>query len=274
MLRPRRLPTYALLLGLFALLAASPALAQKDPRTEAKAHYANGKKLYEQGQYPQAIEEFRTADQLAPSGVNDFNIALCYESMGQPGDAAKHYRAYLDRMPDASNKAAVQESITRLDAEALAQQQKAAEDDRARRADEEARRIEEEAKRPPNGGGATAPAQTGDPELDRVAAIDVNAVRDERRMAPVGRANAAGGGPALPPPQGGAPAPVGGEPAPKKSKPVYKQWWFWVVVGVSAYVLITILADSSSSDSQPRMLDMPDMPSPAAPSGGFTIANF
>jgi tetratricopeptide (TPR) repeat protein len=273
MLRPRRLPTYALLLGLFTLFAASPALAQKDPRTEAKAHYANGKKLYEQGQYTQAIDEFRTADQLAPSGVNDFNIALCYESLGQPGDAAKHYRAYLDRMPDASNRAAVQESITRLDAEALAQQQKAAEDDRARRADEEARRIEEE-QRAKAGGGATAPAATGDPELDRVAAIDVNAVRDERRLAPVGGANAAGGGPAVPPPQGGAPVPVGGEPTPKKSKPVYKQWWFWVVVGVSAYVLITILADSSSSDTQARQLDMPDMPSPAAPSGGFNVLHF
>jgi len=278
MLRPRRLPTFALLLGLAALalttrVAERPAHAQKDPRADAKVHYENGKKLFDQGSYEKAIDEFRTADSLAPSGVNDFNIALCFESLGQPGEAIRYYRSYLVRIPDAKNKADVEATIDRLEAQAAADRQKKADEEKA--AADEQRRAEEQGQKgpapspPPPDTRTTAPAPTGDPELDRVAAIDVGRVRDERGAQPAGGTAYAGG---PPPPQGGAPAPAPA-PEPRKSKPVYKQWWFWVVVGVSAYVLITILADDSSSSSTARMADMPT-PVPVAPAGGMTLLHF
>jgi len=42
------------------------------------------------------------------------------------------------------------------------------------------------------------------------------------------------------------PAPASGDQPPKED-PVYKKWWFWVVIGVSAYVLY----DLSQADSKP-----------------------
>jgi tetratricopeptide (TPR) repeat protein len=256
----------SLVLGVAAVAMftdAAPAWAQKDPRAEAKAHYASGKKLYDQGQYELAIAEFRAADQLAPSGVNDFNIALAHEALGNGRDAIRHYESYLTRVPDAPNRATVEASIKRLDAQVRAADEEArrlAEEEAARRAAEEAARRAEV---PADDRDAVAPPgqPTGDPDLDRVAAIDVNEVRDQRYAATAG----AGGG-AAPPPFEPEPA------APKKAKPIYKQWWFWVVAGVSAYVLITILAADSSD--QPQRLESP-MPTPGAGgTGGMTLWRF
>jgi hypothetical protein len=70
--------------------------------------------------------------------------------------------------------------------------------------------------------------------LDRVAAVDVSWVRDQR-------------GPLI---AEAASAPVAeAAPAPP-SKPAHKQVWFWVVVGVSALILIDIMS-SSDTGAQP-----------------------
>ena len=58
-----------------------------------------------------------------------------------------------------------------------------------------------------------------------------------------------------------------------KATPVYKKWWFWAVVGVSAYVLYSI-ASEDSRDSQARTL-LPQGTSGAAPTGGgMTLMRF
>jgi hypothetical protein len=54
--------------------------------------------------------------------------------------------------------------------------------------------------------------------------------------------------------------------APKK-KPIYKQWWFWVVVGVSAFILVDI-ATNNEPESQAT-----GGPAPLQTSGA-TIFNF
>src|SRR5262245_10346892 len=97
-----------------AALPARPAAAQADPRAQARDHYLAGKRLYDAGAYQQAIGEFTAADQLSPSGVNDFNIALCYDKLGDAPNALTHYQAYLTRVPDASNRATVEASVARL----------------------------------------------------------------------------------------------------------------------------------------------------------------
>lgn len=268
----------ALLFGLFVVaFAASPASA--DPRADAKAHYVKGKSLFDAKDYVNAIAEFKAADQLAPSAVNDYNIALAYDALGDATQATTYYNSYLTRMPDATNKTEVQASLKRLQAS-----QAQADADQQRRAEEEARRVEEERRlaeeqrkmQPPDGTGGGTTSSTGDPELDRVAGVDVNAVRDQRGLQPAGGAvAAAGGGPAQPPQGGGAPPPA---EQPKKAKPIYKQWWFWVVAGVSAYVLISILASDSSS-SQPGAIEdlarpLPPMPSGFSASSGTSILSF
>ena len=272
-----RLATLTLLLGLFGLVVAAPAWAQKDPRAEAKAQYQQGRTLFDQGEYEKAIDAFRAADQLAPSGVNDFNIALAYEQLGRPADAIRHYRSYLARVPDASNKAAVEASIARLEAQLEAEAKQPVEpppDDPAEPPSADPRAGATGELPPPADG---APAPTGDPELDRAAAIDINAIRDRQAIAPIQPGTAG-----APPPLPGAAPPVAPGPAepPPKAKPVYKKWWFWVIVGVAAIVLINVAVDDSS-DSQPTRVEgdvqgrLRDMPMPvAAPAGGATLLTF
>ncbi len=262
-----------------SLAAPRDVAAQNDARVRAKEHFQRGSALYQAGDFRGAIGEFQAADRLAPSGVNDFNIGLAHDALGERAEAIRADRSYLARTPDASNRATVEASIKRLDAELAAARDASAED--VRRAEEarlaeEARRAEEarlaeEARRkaalPPDGGGGDQPGalvggtSTGDPELDRAAAVDINQVRAQRQLAPpvagagtVGAAGGGGGGA-----QGAQPA---GGPAPDapKAKPVYKQWWFWVVAGVSAYVLISILAADSSS--QPGAVRAETLPLP------------
>ncbi len=71
---------------------------------------------------------------------------------------------------------------------------------------------------------------TGDAKLDRVAAVDIASIRDQRAQ----RMNAAE---SAPPPPTTTHRDFGKK---KKAKPAYKQWWFWVVVGVSAVILVNI----------------------------------
>jgi hypothetical protein len=51
-----------------------------------------------------------------------------------------------------------------------------------------------------------------------------------------------------------------------KSKPLYKQWWFWLVVGVSAFIVIDIATSDSHSDNNVR--------GAPAPATGATIFTF
>ena len=71
----------------------------------------------------------------------------------------------------------------------------------------------------------------------------------------------------------GAPLP-GDKPATAQETPVYKKWWFWVVVAVSAYVVYEIATQDSTS-SQARETHMFDKPGVVAPpSGGYTLLRF
>jgi tetratricopeptide (TPR) repeat protein len=261
--------TLLLLIGL-AIVSVSARPAAADGRADAKVHYQKGKSLFDAKSYVDAIVEFKLADQLAPSGVNDYNIALAYDALGDYSQATTYYQSYLTRTPNASNKAEIEARIKGISTK-LAD----AEAEKQRIADEEARKRQpppDDYPPPDDGGGTTT--STGDPELDRVNAVDVDQVRDQRaQMGFV--ASAGGGGPAAPPPNnGGAPPPV---EQPKKSKPIYKQWWFWVVAGVSAYVLISILAsDSSSSTAQGLVVERPIAPMPDGfgSSGGASLFTF
>ncbi len=106
--------------------------------------------------------------------------------------------------------------------------------------------------------------------------IDVGAVRDQRMGSAGGmrdaRAPYPGAGPRVasaepPPPPDMTPA-VDDKP---KATPVYKKWWFWAVVGVSAYVVISIArrirrTRRSRELARPRAAARP--PAPATTQGG------
>ena len=62
-----------------------------------------------------AIREFSAAQQLAPADLNNYNLALCYDKLGDPEPAVQYYRAYLDKVPTTDKRAEIEASIARLD---------------------------------------------------------------------------------------------------------------------------------------------------------------
>lgn len=302
------------------LVASGAAFAQSS-QDRARQYYQEGKALFGDKQYAAAIEKFKAADKLAPAALLDFNIGLAYDAAGDRSRALTHYKRYLSRDPNASNRAAVEAKINRIEGELRSEAARKAEEDAARAAAAEeaakAAAAEEAAKAeaarkatrpvppvtdppaadppaadppaadppaadPPVAEAApeedTGPdpfARTGDPELDNVAAIDVTAIRARRglassrgddRTAAAGTARADG-----PPPAGDRPPPpVDDKP---KSKPVYKQWWFWVIVGVSAVILIDIATTGDENTRANRLLTPMDRDR-AAPQGGAVLLRF
>ena len=199
-----------------AFVGASAAPAFADDRAEARTHYQAGVKFYAGGDYRSAIREFSAAQQLAPADLNNYNLALCYDKLGDPEPAIQYYRAYLDKVPNTDTRTEIDASVARLDAAAKSVAAKKA--DEARKADtarqaEEARKVAEDQKRadaarkaedarlaaeakrqpepadpmmpPGTGAGSTGTpstgvVSTGDAQLDRVQGIDINGIRDQR----------------------------------------------------------------------------------------------
>ena len=242
-------------LTLAAMIAATPAASADDKLDRARAHYERGVELFNQSQYKAAIAEFAAADGIAPSPILEYNMALCYERLGDRSEALRRYRLYLKRVPEAKNRAVVEQKIAQLE--------KAMRDESVRPKEPERKNPyetlpddefdpEPEPQPEPEPEPEREPEtrRGGDPELDRVARIDVGQVRDERGL---GGATAA---PVDDSDRGSPPPPPQRDPGDKpESKPIYKKWWFWVVVGVSAIILIDIAASSNDSDTAARVFD-------------------
>jgi hypothetical protein len=237
----------ALLAALAVVLAPAVVRAQPaDTVTEARQRFQTGKQLFDAGDYRGAIREFEAANKLAPAPLLLFNIGLAHERLGEAAPALQYFKAYLEQMPNASNRSLVELKIARLENELAGGGQPPGTGVPAGQPAPiapapvaPAPSVSTQATVPggaaPVAPAAAAPAgATGDPMLDRVVAIDVSWVRDQR--APLMASTA-------------APAPA--EAAQPASKPAHKQVWFWVVVGVSALILIDIMAGGPDTAAQP-----------------------
>ncbi len=350
-MRPQPAPTFLrLLLLMLALVLGTSSAAIADDRAEARTHYQAGVNHYAAADYRSAIREFSAAQQRVPADLNNYNLALCYDKLGDADPAIQYYRAYLDKVPSTDKRPEIEASIARLDAAAKsvaakkaaevrkANEARTAEDARraaadakiaeAARAAEAARQAEElrkaevarnadAARRPvdpvdpigpigPIGPDVVSPpvqgtgvgstgtpgtgsvVSSGDEQIDRVAALDLDALRAQRIggagsglaadvggpgaiEGAAGAAGAAGArgaedarGPAAATAPQGQGAPMAAtDKAPKKAAPIYKKWWFWAVVAVSAYVVYQIASEDSQA-SQP----FPGRPPPAPRRGG------
>ena len=284
----------ALALALAAALVVSPLavtpVAAEDVAA-ARAHFRAGQTHFAEGEYRAAIAEFAAADSLAVSPANEFNIALAYERLGERAEALRRYRLYLEKSPSAANRAAVLEAVAALERELKAAPGVAPP---VVVAPDVAAPVPPGVPAPALPGvaapvppgvpapalpgvaapvppgvpapvppGVAAPALPGvaapvaaaaesepiDPALARVAAIDVAALRDERRSTGEDAAAVPAGTPDV----AAAPREAADRPE-KKAKPLYKNWWLWVVVGVSALILLDIAtSDSGDAGAQPRL---------------------
>jgi tetratricopeptide (TPR) repeat protein len=196
----------ALGMGLLAVLL-GPAHGQTrvDPATEAKAHYELGTTAYGLGHYDRAIEAFTKAHKLDPAPILLYNIAQAYRKKGDRAQAILHYKRYLEAAPTADDRDQVQARIR--DLERGADTGGAAAGTAALQA------------------GAAAPAASGD-GMSAAPTVLPGASGNEPRL------------PAGPPVAVPATAPPDLVLAAPGSPPVYRQPWFWGVVGAASLVLV------------------------------------
>jgi tetratricopeptide (TPR) repeat protein len=94
-------------------LANTTSVVEAD-RERATGYYEKGMVAFRAGRYREAINAFREADRIAPSPALSFDVALAHEQLGEVARALEHYREYLRRAPDASERARIEERISDL----------------------------------------------------------------------------------------------------------------------------------------------------------------
>jgi len=106
-------------LATVVLCAAVPALARAESEAEkkqqAKEHYEMATRFYDVGKYGEAINEYEQAYLLIEDAALLFNIGQAYRLWDRPEDAARAYKNYLRRRPDASNRADVEKKIADME---------------------------------------------------------------------------------------------------------------------------------------------------------------
>ena len=117
-----------LLLAMTILLSAAQLWAQQEVPEAAKRHLLTGVALIEKAEKPAdflgAIAEFEQAAALAPQWADiQYNLAKLAAETDRPAKAIKAYRAYLALSPAASDRAAVEQELARMQ-ELMAQKRK------------------------------------------------------------------------------------------------------------------------------------------------------
>jgi len=107
--RFRRL--FALALG--AAFVCAPASRGEDA-DKAREHYSVGLRAFDLGKYDEAIAAFEEAYRYKDAAGLLYNIAQAYRLSNRPEEALRYYRTYLERKPDAPNRAEAESKIERL----------------------------------------------------------------------------------------------------------------------------------------------------------------
>jgi tetratricopeptide (TPR) repeat protein len=103
------------LLWAIALLGfAAPAWADSDAEI-ARAHFATGLGYYDSGRYAEAVREFLEANRLSPLPALLFNIGRTYDRAGDPPEAVRYYRRYLEAAPEAIERGEVERRLGELE---------------------------------------------------------------------------------------------------------------------------------------------------------------
>jgi tetratricopeptide (TPR) repeat protein len=107
-------------LVLMVVVGALPVFAQAPAPAEAVQHareaFQAGQALYKDGRFREAAAKFEQANALSPRAGNWFNVARCYEQVGEVAKALAAYRSYLREAPAAAEKPEVDAAIGRLQA--------------------------------------------------------------------------------------------------------------------------------------------------------------
>ena len=110
--------TMRTLLAVLLALAATTATARAEPsaeqQVEARQHYERGMTHYQLGEFGAAVGEFKQAYALSPAPGLLFNLGQASRLDHQYEQALYFYRTYLRLLPDAPNRADVEQRIGEL----------------------------------------------------------------------------------------------------------------------------------------------------------------
>jgi tetratricopeptide (TPR) repeat protein len=79
-----------------------------------RQHFQAGTSAFDLGLYDKAISQFTAAYEVKRDPVLLYNIAQAYRLAGHPREASRFYRVYLERTPDAPNRAEVEGKLAEL----------------------------------------------------------------------------------------------------------------------------------------------------------------
>jgi tetratricopeptide (TPR) repeat protein len=105
--------------ALLALVgAAPPAIAQPitDDVEKARAHFERGQRLYEVGDYQQALAEFRAAHAAKPDSAFLYNVAQCLRGLGDLHGALAVYRRFVTAAPESPARPQAERRIHEIQA--------------------------------------------------------------------------------------------------------------------------------------------------------------
>ncbi|MBV8760197.1 MAG: hypothetical protein JO257_23090 [Deltaproteobacteria bacterium] len=106
------------------VLAAFAATAWAEPTKEqleqAKAAFAEGKSLHDQGKLPEAVEKFKESYRLSQNPLLLYNIGFTLDEAGQKDNALLYYRKFLSDAPaNATQRKTVEDRVKAIEKEKL-----------------------------------------------------------------------------------------------------------------------------------------------------------
>lgn len=108
---------------LLAIITGGQARAQTlSPEELARRHQERGTTFYNLGQFEEAISEFRKGYEQKGDPAFLLNIGEAYRQLGAHEKALFFYRRYLSAMPDAPNRADIDQKVAALEKLVAAQQ--------------------------------------------------------------------------------------------------------------------------------------------------------
>lgn len=103
------------------LLSVGAVAAQEEPSavtegedTAARLLFLEGRSLFDEGRYEEALHSFRRAYQLSRRPTLWYNIALACDRLRMDAEALEGFRAYLREVPDAPHRVEVEARIEAL----------------------------------------------------------------------------------------------------------------------------------------------------------------
>ena len=272
----RGLTTLSPFLVALALACAAPAWAQgSDETRRAKEYFLKGKKAYEQGLYEEAMKNFKLARAVRPSPILEYNIARCFDKLGQTTEAINAYKRYLVFRPNASNRETVEARIAALKASsprpvAPAPPTTTTAPATTDEPEEPGQPGAAPGKPAPTSQPTTEPTPASTPELGKRPAATA---RPPASKAPVHEAVAARN--LVAKKKAAAPARPPATPAPgdRQQTPIYKQWYFWVALAGAVVITGFIIGMAVDPDDRTISSSPHTVTSPPG-RGGMTVLTF